>query len=178
MKTKTITTSQFRTSINRAPLRQGLLVILVCFALFSGAQAVSPSPDGGYPGSKTAEGTNALFSLTTGFWNTALGGQALYFDNTGSSNTAVGVKTLFNNTSGTNNTANGVYALFSNTTGSNSTATGYQALYGNIDGAGNTADGYQALSKNTTSSRSTATARSRPRNAMTLRSIAVAKTPR
>jgi len=39
---------------------------LACFALSPGAQAVSPAPDGGYPGGNTAEGENALFSLTTG----------------------------------------------------------------------------------------------------------------
>ena len=42
-------------------------------------QAVSPAPDGGYPNGNTAEGLNALFSLTTGALNTALGGAALYF---------------------------------------------------------------------------------------------------
>ena len=30
------------------------------------ARAVTPEPDGGYPGFNTAEGDNALFSLTTG----------------------------------------------------------------------------------------------------------------
>ena len=30
------------------------------------AKAVSPLPDGGYPGGNTAEGQNALLSLTTG----------------------------------------------------------------------------------------------------------------
>ena len=30
------------------------------------SQAVSPPPDGGYPGNNTAEGQNALLSLTTG----------------------------------------------------------------------------------------------------------------
>jgi hypothetical protein len=39
---------------------------LACFALLPGAQAVSPPPDGGYAGGNTAEGRNALFSLTTG----------------------------------------------------------------------------------------------------------------
>jgi hypothetical protein len=36
------------------------------FALAPNAQAVVPAPDGGYPGFNTAEGQNALKSLTTG----------------------------------------------------------------------------------------------------------------
>ena len=32
----------------------------VCFALFQTAHAVSPPPDGGYPGGNTAEGQDAL----------------------------------------------------------------------------------------------------------------------
>jgi hypothetical protein len=53
----------------RSPFGRGFLlipVLLVCFALSPGAQAVVPPPDGGYPGSNTAEGTQALQSLTTG----------------------------------------------------------------------------------------------------------------
>jgi hypothetical protein len=41
------------------------------------AQAVSPPPDGGYPDDNTAEGTDALFKLTSGIGNTAIGFQAL-----------------------------------------------------------------------------------------------------
>ena len=43
--------------------------LLVCFALVQNAQAVSPAPDGGYPGGNTAEGQNALLSLTSGTWS-------------------------------------------------------------------------------------------------------------
>jgi hypothetical protein len=43
------------------------------FALSEAAQAVVPAPDGGYPGFNTAEGQNALFSLTTGVGNAAVG---------------------------------------------------------------------------------------------------------
>jgi hypothetical protein len=56
------------------------LCALGCFAFCPAAQAVVPAPDGGYPGFNTAEGTNALFSLTTGIWNTAIGGYALFSD--------------------------------------------------------------------------------------------------
>ena len=40
--------------------------VLAWFALSPTTQAVVPPPDGGYPGFNTAEGQNALFSLTTG----------------------------------------------------------------------------------------------------------------
>jgi hypothetical protein len=44
-----------------------------CFALAPASRALSPAPDGGYASGNTAEGTSALFSLTTGAWNTGLG---------------------------------------------------------------------------------------------------------
>jgi hypothetical protein len=43
------------------------------FAFSPKTQAVIPPPDGGYPNFNTAEGQNALFSLTTGVANTAVG---------------------------------------------------------------------------------------------------------
>jgi len=52
-------------------------VVLACFALWPQAYAVSPAPDGGYAGFNTAEGDFALFSLTTGRFNTAIGSDAL-----------------------------------------------------------------------------------------------------
>ena len=63
---------------------------LVCFAVLSTAQAVSPPPDGGYPGGNTAEGDNALFNLTTGINNTAVGANALRDNTTGGYNVAIG----------------------------------------------------------------------------------------
>jgi hypothetical protein len=64
---------------------------LVWFALVQNAQAVNPPPDGGYPGGNTAEGQNALLSLTTGIYNTALGIFSLESTTTGNFNTGVGV---------------------------------------------------------------------------------------
>ena len=65
-------------------------------------QAVSPPPDGGYPNQNTAEGEDALFSLTTGFSNTAIGYHAFYSDTTGYDSTAIGNDALANNTTGNN----------------------------------------------------------------------------
>src|SRR6266566_2665139 len=136
----------------------GLLIPLVlgCFALSPLAQAVSPPPDGGYPGHNTAEGTDALFSLTFGGSNTATGFHALYYNTTGSYNTATGDTALYSNTTGSYNTANGDPALYSNTTASYNTANGDSALALNTTGANNTATGYGALISNTTGSQNTA----------------------
>ena len=45
-----------------------ILMGIVCVGLLPTTQAVIPPPDGGYPGFTTAEGTQALQSLTTGVW--------------------------------------------------------------------------------------------------------------
>ena len=48
------------------PFWRGFLLIpliLVCFAFAPQTRAVSPAPDGGYPGFNTAEGDQALFLL-------------------------------------------------------------------------------------------------------------------
>jgi hypothetical protein len=87
----------------------------LCFALVQNMQAVSPSPDGGYPGGNTAEGQNALLSLTSGGFNTAVGFFSLKNNTTGGLNTAIGAGALLANTGG-QNTATGAGALSSNTT--------------------------------------------------------------
>ena len=61
---------------------------LASIALSPVAKAVIPPPDGGYPGGNTAEGQNALLSLTTGTYNTALGLFSLRSNTTGNFNTA------------------------------------------------------------------------------------------
>jgi len=64
--------------------------VFVSFVLLPKAHAVSPAPDGGYPGGNTAEGTNALFSLSTGIQNTATGFRTLYGNTEGRDNTGNG----------------------------------------------------------------------------------------
>src|SRR5205814_6159116 len=82
-------------------------VALGCFALSPTAQAVLPPPDGGYPNQNTAEGEDALFTLTTGINNTANGYRALHENTTGDFNTANGYRALYSNTTGGGNTATG-----------------------------------------------------------------------
>ena len=131
-------------------------IALVCFGFLPTMQAVSPAPDGGYPGGNTAEGgSGALFSLTTGTNNTAAGSSALFSLTTGSQNTAVGAQALKNNTA-SDNTAEGFQALVNNTTGFGNTATGWRALFQNATGFHNTADGFSALLRNTTGNHNTA----------------------
>ena len=129
--------------------------VFVCFGLLPRAQAVLPPPDGGYPGGNTAEGQNALLSLTTGGYNTAVGFFSLRSDTTSSFNTATGGGALLSNTTGSNNMANGAFALLSNTNGSSNTATGALALFSNT-GNNNTANGYRALYSNTNGNNNTA----------------------
>src|SRR5205823_9252915 len=95
-----------------------ITVTLLCLATAGPRlQAVTPPPDGGYPGGNTAEGQNALLSRTTGGFNTAVGWFSLKSLTTGSYNTGVGAGTLVLN-AGDENTATGVGALLLNTTGS------------------------------------------------------------
>ena len=154
-----MTTLHLRKSIGRSPLRLAFLLIplaLVSFGLLPTAQAVTPAPDGGYPNNNTAEGHDALFSLTTGSSNTANGDFALFSNNIGADNTAIGVAALENNTTGSSNTANGAIALPSNTTGFGNTANGVAALFSSTIGNDNTAAGVAALEDNTTGSNNTA----------------------
>ena len=173
---------EFRTTIpfltqssihSGAALRCGLVAVLVvCFGFLPNGEAVNPPPDGGYPGGNTAEGQNALSTLTSGTFNTAVGFLSLTTDAAGQFNTAVGAGALFanfgdptsgagventatgagallNNTTGSANTANGAFDLLANTTGSFNTATGVDALRSNTTGNSNTAAGVDALFSNT-----------------------------
>jgi hypothetical protein len=148
---------------------------LACFALSPTAQAQGcPSLCGN--NHNTAEGLDALISLTSGVNNTAIGEAALDKNTTGNSNTAIGLDALFSNTTGNSNTATGVLALVNNnadnntadgdralqqnTTGTNNTATGQAALELNTIGNNNTANGVNALINNTTGNNNTATGES------------------
>ena len=147
-----MTPLHLRKSINRSPLRLVFLLIpfvFVCFGLSPAVRAVVPAPDGGYPGFNTAEGTNALFSLTSGVGNNAIGFQALLHNTTGVHNTADGFAALLKTTTGQHNTATGDEALGNNTNGSFSTADGAHALENNT-GTGNTALGFAAGANVTT----------------------------
>jgi hypothetical protein len=147
-----MTTLHLGNSINRPPLRLAFLLTLALCWLALSAQAVTPAPDGGYPGANTAEGTNALFNLTTGVWNSAVGFRALYKNAAGIRNTAVGYQTLYNTNAlssnhyiGIDNVGVGANALFNNTTGSRNIAIGTFALYDNTTGSDNIAIGNLSL---------------------------------
>src|SRR4030095_942882 len=91
-------------------------VLLLSFIIPTSTQAISPAPDGCYPNFTTAEGCDALNSVTSGSGNTALGWRSLFLDTEASFNTAVGGGALALN-NGESNTAVGAAALLLNTTG-------------------------------------------------------------
>ena len=128
---------------------------LACFAHSQTARAVTPAPDGGYPGGNTAEGQAALLSLTSGGYNTGIGYLSLGSINTNSFNTGVGAGALLTNTAD-QNTATGAGALLHNTTGSRNTAHGAFALFSNQTPGDNTAIGADALINNVYGDRNTA----------------------
>lgn len=115
-------------------------ISLVCVASLPALRAVVPPPDGGYPGFNTAEGQNALFSLSTGVGNAAVGWYSLFSNTDGSFNTALGAGALALNvgnqstSEGTQNTGIGAAALLFNTTGSFNTAVGATSLLNNTVG--------------------------------------------
>ena len=153
---------------------QSILIIIafISLALLPKMQAVSPAPDGCYPGFTTAEGCNALNFLSTGAGNTGVGWYSLHVDTTGSyntgvgagtlvlntadSNTAVGAAALLLNTTGTKNTAVGTDALVHNDDAEQNTATGAFALFSHVSGNGNTANGTNALYSDTSGQLNTA----------------------
>ena len=138
---------------NRYITFTAILLGVACFALLPRAQAA----DGGLPNFNTAEGDNALFSVTTGSANTAVGWFSLWLTADGSFNTAVGDNTAFGaaallfNTTGGDNIAVGAAALENNADGSDNNAVGSFALFANTSGFFNNAHGRSALTANTNS---------------------------
>jgi hypothetical protein len=120
----------------------------ICWATPAATPAATPTVAGIVLGctasSRTALGTSALLSNTTGTLNTAIGAFVLSCNTTGGGNTATGVCALRCNTVGCSNTADGIQALYNNTTGNFNTATGNAALYSNTAGSLNVAVGNSA----------------------------------
>src|SRR5436309_3608208 len=119
---------------NRNTILLAVLPVLASLTLLPGARGVTPTPDGCYPNFTTAEGCNALQSLTTGAGNTGLGWRALFTDSTGNFNTGVGAGALLLNNADSN-TAVGAAALLLNTSGTQNTAVGTDALVFNDSGS-------------------------------------------
>ena len=132
-----------------------IALLILCLGLSPNTQAVSPPPDGGYPGGNTAEGDSALAGLTSGLYNSAFGFLSLQSNGTGNFNTAIGAGALLNNTA-EQNTATGAGALLNNTIGNFNTAIGEATLFFNTTGSNNTGIGTTALQSNTTGDFNTA----------------------
>jgi len=163
----------FNSTFMKTKILSFLVTLLaIGLGLSQNAHGVTPPPDGGYPGRNTAEGDNALLSLTNGTENTAVGLSALANNKTGSFNTAIGAgallantvgentatgaRALLNNTTGDSNTAEGAFALMNNTRGNSDTAIGDSALFSNTTGNGNTANGANSLYSNANGGSNTA----------------------
>ena len=150
-----------------------ITLLIVCLGSSQKSGAVTPAPDGGYPGGNTAEGEKALLRLSSGGYNTAIGWLSIESSMTGTANTGVGAGTLALNTADGNtaagagallfnkvaihNTAAGAFALFNNNSTGNAqpngcwnSAFGEEALFNNTDGAQNAAFGESAMHENTT----------------------------
>src|SRR5215475_8275733 len=108
-------------------IRKLSMLIIAAMSAWAGllqtTEAVSPAPDGGYPGGNTAEGQDALLGLTTGTNNTGVGLFSLLSVTDANFNTGIGAGTLLSNTAD-ENTATGAAALLSNTSGTGNTANG------------------------------------------------------
>ncbi len=155
-----------------------LLSTFVCFGLMPGTKAVEPaSPDTALAGGNTADGQNALLSLSTGTFNSGFGfdavvllsdasfdtgvGAGALLQDTGGTNTAVGAAALLSNQIASFNNAVGAFALFNNDSDGTGAAEfnnahGRNALLNNVDGDENEAFGDDAMEENTTGSENTA----------------------
>jgi hypothetical protein len=160
-----VLSTAMKTTIRLIPV---FLAFVCLIAAAAKILAVSPPPDGGYPGGNTAEGQNDLLRLTTGTFNTAIGfysvaglteqsfdtgvGAGTLVLDTEGTNTAVGAGALLNNTTGFANNAVGAFALLNNVGGFFNNAHGHNCLLSNNSGDQNNAFGDEALFTNTTGS--------------------------
>jgi hypothetical protein len=101
------TSSKYRGTV----FTKTFVVLMAGLFSFVSSEAGIPPPDASNANGNTAEGTQALFSNTTGNANTAIGVGALYKNTTGTGNTAAGMAALGSNTTGFANTAIGARAL-------------------------------------------------------------------
>ncbi len=99
------------------------------------------SGSGSHSSFNTGVGYQSLFSLTSGYENSAFGNLSLYSNTTGRWNSALGNEALYSNTTGGGNSAFGRFSLYSNTTGSYNSAFGWGSLAFNITGNYNTSIG-------------------------------------
>src|SRR5437016_14340004 len=101
---------------NRNTILIAIVSGLACFALCQQVQSATDTPDpGSKPVSNTADGQNALLSISSGIHNAAFGVDALLSNTDASFNRAVGSVALLIN-DGTENTAGVSRALLFNTT--------------------------------------------------------------
>jgi len=134
------TSSKYRSTV----LTKTFVVLTAGLFSFVSSEAGTPPPGGGNANSNTAEGTQALFSNTTGNANTAIGVGALNKNTTGTGNTATGMAALGSNTTGFANTAIGAMALL-NATGNYNVALGDSAGEFLSTGDNNIDIGYNVL---------------------------------
>jgi Chaperone of endosialidase len=133
-----------RSKARRTVLTKTLVVMMAGLFSFVSSEAGIPAPDASNANGNTAEGTQALFSNTTGNANTAIGVGALYKNTTGFSNTATGMAALGSNTTGFANTAVGARALLI-ATGNYNVALGDSAGESLTTGDNNIDIGYHVL---------------------------------
>src|SRR5262249_3185089 len=112
---------------SRAICNETLVAMMIGLFSLVSSEAVAPPPASAQDTGNTAEGTEALFSNTTGHADTAIGAGALYKNTTGVGNTATGMAALGSNTTGFSNTAIGIRSLMNNTTGNYNVALGDSA---------------------------------------------------
>src|SRR6266513_2972213 len=92
-----------RSRARRTVLNKTFVVMITGLFSFVSSEANTPLPGGGNANSNTAEGTQALFSNTTGNANTAIGTMALMMNTTGNYNVTLGVSAGESLSTGDNN---------------------------------------------------------------------------